>query len=366
MDERGWTQCQLACELGVSQAWISHACRDMRDTGTKKAAELLARVSWEVRFSPAVEEPVERREFLAGAASTVFVPASGRSNPYLDPDYVRLLADSLARSRYEFGGVPVAARALGHVRHVEGLLTRPLGGDWRIAASDLLYQAAIVLYDANRLVQAEHTGMVALDLAYHGRDHAARARAHDALSRIFLYRGDRVRAVQHAQRGLRLPDLPGSRAASLWMRLGRALATIDGRAGEAREALDRARDGRGLSAFAEVTLGGDVAIGLTRLGRYDEAGRLLERAAEAMARHCPLFHAQYLGRQIEVALKAGSPELAADRMRHLVRALPMVNSARTNRRVQGILNSSAAWDAVPEVRDARRSLAEMALPEGTA
>ncbi|MER6507780.1 helix-turn-helix transcriptional regulator [Nonomuraea sp. NPDC001636] len=364
MKQRGWTQQQLGRELGVSQAWISRVCNGVADTGLARAKELLARVGWEVRFTPSVEEPVERREFLSAAASVVFVASAADSDPYLDPDYVRALSDSLARGRYELGGLPLAARALGHVKRVAHLQIGSAGHELRGAASDLMYQAGIALYDAGRLAQSEHAGTIALDLAHQAEDAPARAQAYDALSRVSLYRGDPLRAVRHAQRGLRIPDLPPSRLSSLHMRLGRALACVNGSQREAREALDRALGTSGLSPFAEAALGGDVAIGLSRLGHYDQADRLLREAAAAMAQWSPLFRAQYLGRQVQTAVRADEPALAVHHMHSLTRALPFVGSARVNARVTAIITVTAKWDRIPEVRTARENL-RATLPAGS-
>ncbi|MFC4114146.1 helix-turn-helix domain-containing protein [Nonomuraea zeae] len=363
MKQRGWTQKQLGRELGVSQAWISRVCNGVADTGLARARELLARVGWEVRFTPSLEDPVERREFLAAAASVVFVPSATSSNPYLDPDYVRALADSLARGRYELGGLPLAARALGHVKQIDHLERPSLGYELQSAASDLLYQASIALYDAGMLPQSEHAGMIALDLAHHAEDASARARAYDALSRVSLYRSDPLRAVKHAQRGLRIPDLPASRLSSLHMRLGRALACMKGNQAEAREALDRALDTSGLSPFAEAALGGDVAIGLSRLGHYNQADRLLHEAANAMGQWSPLFQAQYLGRQAQTAIVADKPTLAANYMQSLTRALPFISSARVNKRAKEIFDRSAKWDRISDIRIAREHLKSMLSPE---
>ncbi|MET9249712.1 helix-turn-helix transcriptional regulator [Nonomuraea sp. NPDC003709] len=363
MQERGWTQAQLGHELGVSQAWISRVCRGVADTGLAKAKELLARVGWEVRFTPSEEGPVERREFLTAAASVVFVPSAASSNPYLDPDYVRALADSMARGRYELGGLPLTARALGHVKQIDRLRAGSLGCDLQTAASDLLYQASIALYDAGRLPQAEHAGVIALELAHHAEDPSARSRAYDALSRVSLYRGDQLRAVKYAQRGLRIADLSPSRLSSLHMRLGRALAGIKGNQREARESLDRALDTRGLSPFAEAALGGDVAIGLSRLGQYNEADRLLHEAAQAMGQWSPLFHAQYLGRQAQTAIRAGKSALLGQYMQNLTRALPFISSARVNARAKEIIAASAKWDRISDIRVAREHLQSMLPPE---
>ncbi|TDC05603.1 XRE family transcriptional regulator [Nonomuraea longispora] len=365
MEQRGWTQSELAHQLGVSQAWISKDCRGVADTGLARAQELLARVGWEVRFSPSVEEPVERREFLVAAASVVFAPSAASSNPYLDPDYVRALADSLARGRYELGGLPLAARALTHIRQVSALQAVSLSDQVQTAASDLMYQASIALYDAGMLGQSEHASLIALDLAHHGQHFAAQARAYDALSRVSLYRGDAPRAVQHAQRGLRIPDLPASRESSLHMRLGRSLAAVKGHDGEARSALERALETRGLSPFAEAALGGDVAIGLSHLGQYDQADRLLRDAAHAMGQWSLLFQAQYLGRQAQTAIRAGRPTLTAEHMQALARALPFIGSARVNSRTREILQRTEAWERIPEIRSARENLHGMLPPDSS-
>jgi tetratricopeptide (TPR) repeat protein len=316
-----------------------------------------------VRFSPSMEEPVERREFLAAAASVMFMQSAASSNPYLDPDYVRALADSLARGRYELGGVPLAARALGHVKQIDHIQTNTVGIELQGAASDLMYQASIALYDAGRLPQAEHAGMIALDLAHHAQNFPAQARAYDALSRVSLYRNDPMRAVQYAQRGLRVPDLPPSRLSSLHMRLGRGLAGIKGSQKDARDALDRALDTRGLSAFAQAALGGDVAIGLSQLGQYGQAERLLGDAADAMGQWSLLFQAQYLGRLAQTAIRANKPTLAVSHIQSLTRALPFISSARVNSRAKEIIQGSAKWDRIPEVHGARERLHAMLSPE---
>ncbi len=306
---------------------------------------------------------MERREFLAAAASVMFVSSAASSNPYLDPDYVRALADSLARGRYELGGVPIAARALGHVKQINNIKTSTIGIELQGAASDLMYQASIALYDAGRLAQAEHAGTIALDLAHHAQNFPAQARAYDALSRVSLYRDDSMRAVHYAQRGLRIPDLPSSRLSSLHMRLGRGLAGIKGSQKEARDALDRALDARGLSAFAEAALSGDVAIGLSQLGQYGQAAQLLGDAADAMGQWSLLFRTQYLGRLAQTAIQANNPALAVNHIQSLTRALPFISSARVNSQAKDIIQGSAKWDQIPEVRVSRERLHAMLSPE---
>jgi hypothetical protein len=147
------------------------------------------------------------------------------------------------------------------------------------------------------------------------------------------------------------------------MRLGRGLAGIKGSQKEARDALDRALDARGLSAFAETALSGDVAIGLSQLGQYGQAEQLLGNAADAMGQWSLLFQAQYLGRLAQTAIRANSPTLAANHIKTLTRALPFISSARVNSRAMEIIQSSAKWDQIPEVRVARERLHAMLSPE---
>ncbi|GAA3175293.1 helix-turn-helix domain-containing protein [Nonomuraea roseoviolacea] len=353
MAQRGWTQADLAQQLGVSQAWVSQVSSGVRDTRMGRAIELLGRVGWEVRMSPATEEPVERREFLT-AAALVFVPSASK-NPYQNPHYVDKLAESLARNRYECGGIPLAARALNHVTHV-GAVPDISRRRLQRAVSELLYQVTLVLYDAAKLVHAERTGMLALELARKAADAKAEARAIESLSRVALYRGDTARAIMYARRGLAVPELPASRVASLTMRLGRSLARVPEHGDAARETLERALQVDGLSRFAQAATVGDVAIGLNRLGRYEEAGALLRRAADEIGEYSPLFRAQYIGRQVQTAIGAADPGLAADRMTLLTRAVPFVSSARVNQRVQEIMRGTAQWRNVPEVREAREHL----------
>ncbi|MEV4079440.1 helix-turn-helix transcriptional regulator, partial [Nonomuraea fuscirosea] len=363
MEQRGWTQAQLARHWGVSQAWISRVCGGIADTGVARAQELLSRVAWEVRFSPRVEEPVERREFLAAAASVVFVPSAADADPYRDSGYVRTLADSLARSRYELGGLPLTSRAILHSRRVSALTVTSLAREMQEAASDLMYQVSVTFYDAGRLAQSEHAGTLALDFAFHAQDFPAQARAYDVLSRVALYRKDATRAVQHAQRGLRIPDLPASRSSSLHMRLGRALIAVSKQDRDARDALETALTTHSLSPFAEAALGGDVAIGLSQLGHYDRADALLRDAAHVMSRYSPLFQAQYLGRQAQTAIRAGRPSLTAEYMETLTRALPFISSARVDSRVHDILHCTKAWERIPEIRAARARLQQMLIAE---
>ncbi|GAA2406246.1 hypothetical protein GCM10010191_12820 [Actinomadura vinacea] len=361
METNGWSQTDLARELGVSQVWVSEVSRGIKDTTVTKAVGLLARVGWEVRISPRVEDPVQRREFMAGAASVIFMP-SRKTSPYQDPSYVAALADVLARNRYELGGVPLIVTAVNHVTRIEKAVVECRDPALQSAGSSLSNQAALVLYDAGRLDAADRAAVLSLELATRANDLSGQARSYEGLSRISLYRGDFSRAVVYAERGLKISDLTNSQSAALNMRLGRSLALISGQRASSRSALDRARSIGGLSPFEEAALVGDVGIGFGHLRVYREAGALLSKAAESIGQWSPLFQAQYLGRQIQTSLRAADPAFAADRMTELARALPLVTSARVNKRATEILKASAPWVRVPEVRVAREHLQSVLPP----
>ncbi len=356
MESNGWSQTDLARELGVSQVWVSEVSRGIKDTTFTKAVGLLARVGWEVRLSPRAEDPVQRREFMAAAASVIFVP-SPKTSPYQDAAYVAALAGVLARNRYELGGMPLVASAMGHISRIEtAVRDNNCLPSLQKAASRLANQAALVLYDAGKLGVADRAEALSLELATRAGAHNAQARAYDGLSRISLYRGDPSRAAAYAQRGLKLPDVTNGQRAALNMRLGRSLALIPGQRMASRSALDQARAVGGLSPFEEAALVGDVGIGFGQLRVYREAGALLSEAAESIGQWSPLFQAQYLGRQIQTALRASDPAFAADRMMELARALPLVASARVNTRATEILRMSTHWSRVPEICQAREHL----------
>lgn len=355
MESNGWSQSDLARELGVSQVWVSEVSRGIKDTTFTKAIGLLGRVGWEVRLSPRAEDPVQRREFMAAAASVIFVP-SPKTSPYQDASYVDALAGALARNRYELGGMPLVVPATSHISRIEKALASTQPPALLQAAAHLADQAALVLYDAGKLGAADHAEALSLELARRAEAPEAQARAYDGLSRISLYRGDHSRAVAYAERGLKVSDVTNNQRAALYMRLGRSLAVIPGQRQSSRSALDQARSVGGLTPFDEAALVGDVGIGFGQLRVYREAGALLSEAAESIGRWSPLFQAQYLGRQVQTALRAADPAFAADRMAEMTRALPFVASARVTKRATEILKASAQWTRVPEIREAREHL----------
>src|SRR5918999_4597579 len=156
MAQRGCSGSQLARDLGVSQSWLSYAARGKKDTSTGNAARLLASVGWELVIRPKTEDddPMKRREFMTAAASVMFVP-SPKVGPDQDPAYVRELARTVARARYEHGSGTITATAIKHLRRIESAVT---SGDRKLqeATSDLAVEAVWTLSEAHGFDSAEN------------------------------------------------------------------------------------------------------------------------------------------------------------------------------------------------------------------
>jgi transcriptional regulator with XRE-family HTH domain len=361
--QRGCSQMRLAADLDMSQSFLSRLIAGKTDITVTSAIQRLSSVGWELRITPRVEDddPVKRREFVAAAASVVFVPSS-KSSPYKDAAYVRMLSERLARSRYELGGVPLASTAIEHARRIWKTVDNTSDSELQTAASRLADQASLALYDARQLTAAAHSGAMALEFSRRAGDLDGQATAYDTLSRISSYKGDHLRGVRYARQGLELADLSESQRAFLNMRLGRSLARIRDQERASRDAFERALTASGLSPLGRAAMIGDVGIGLGLLQEFSEADLLLEQAADLMGQWSPLFQAQYLGRQVQTALNAADPNMAADRILMLARAAPLVRSSRLDMRIAEILKVSKHWSHVREVHEAREQLEEVALP----
>src|SRR4051794_31471038 len=93
MDRHGWSQMDLAAELGVSQSWVSQTSRGVKDSGIAKVQRLLDRIGWDIHITPKTEDdPVKRRNLVAAVGSIALAP-SPKVVPYQDPQYVRALAE---------------------------------------------------------------------------------------------------------------------------------------------------------------------------------------------------------------------------------------------------------------------------------
>src|SRR5690242_11557755 len=91
MDRNGWSGNRLAREIGTSQPWVSMVLSGKRDP-LRQSIDQMERVGWEVHVVPAGDDdPVRRRDFMAAAASTAFLPTASAS-PYTSASYLDGLA----------------------------------------------------------------------------------------------------------------------------------------------------------------------------------------------------------------------------------------------------------------------------------
>lgn len=300
---------------------------------------------------------MERREFLAAAAAAPFV--APRGSDYRDREHLKALSVSLERGRNALGGTPLVSSSLAHAVSALSAIDGNKDRATFAAAAELMSQIALVLYDAGRLPQARQIAAFELEFALCAGDPDRQAHAYDNLSRLSLYSGDHARGIRYARQGLRIPDLSPERRASLYMRLGRCLARTPGGECAARAALGTALEAHGLSPLDQATIAGDVGVGMIHLREHAEAQTLLGTAINRIGQASPLFHAQYLGRRIQAALRAGDLSLASEYMDRLSRALPLVTSGRVDRRVARILDATAAMND-PELRAARDRLLDVA------
>jgi transcriptional regulator with XRE-family HTH domain len=355
MTRQGWSQTDLAAELGVSQSWVSQTSRGVKDSGIAKVQRLLDRIGWEVRISPKTEEdPVNRRDFVTAVGSIAFVP-SPKAGPYQDPEYVRALADRLARDRYEQGGIPVASTALRHMKKI-GFTISGKDRELQAAASDLACETARVFYDTRRYDVAQRAGSFALHLARQSADVGGQANACSVLSRICIDQRHGDRGIMYARRGLSLPDLPPAQRAWLKLRLARSLALVSGQERAARDRLAELGETEGLSAYERADMKGNVGVALAGMRAYPEAHLAIGEAVRLSGRCSPLLLVAYQAWQVEAAMMAAEPLWAAEHMVALARIVPMVSSARVNAHVEGILTMSGRWSEVPEMRQAREHL----------
>jgi transcriptional regulator with XRE-family HTH domain len=370
MEQRRCSGSQLARDLGVAQSWVSLASRGKKDTSTAKAARMLASVGWEMVIRPKREEedPVKRREFVTAAASVMFVPSPSAS-PYQDPAYVRQLAARLRSAWFEHGGVSLVPTAMRHGRNIQSAMIRESvrNRELQAAASDLTYWISTVLFDARRFDAAENAGGLALKLARAAGDTNAQAWAYSRLTTVNVHRGQADRAVKYAQEGVALPDILESQRAWLNVRLAQSLALVRGQEHAARAALEHtqgyledAQKFGDLPARDTGDMAGTVGTALAGLRKYDNAQGYLEDAVRFTGQSSPHLQGYYLAWQAETALRDSQPSLAADRMLHLARVVPLVSSTQLDWRVTQILASSARWATVPEMRQAREQLRSVA------
>lgn len=357
----GWTGSRLAREIGVSQPWVSMVMADKRDPGLARSAELLRLIGWDLELVPSEEgDPVKRRRFLASAASVALVPTPPTgTSPYADPDYVRSLADRLAHTEEQIGGLPLVREAVRHVRHVAPAVERH-DKSLQVAAARLTRNAALVLHDTRHLDQAEKVAALSLALARKAEDVQGQAEAYETLALIRTYGAPATRAVEYARRGLALDGLDDATRAMLLVRLGRSLAVLPEQERQVRRALENAQELAGrLTSMerAEIMANSGIALsdcGLHALGAVD-----LQSAASAVETRSPLLLALYRARLTKSAIRARDVGGTVHAMDGLSQVVPLVTSRRLDIHVRQILWDARVWQAVPQIRDARGQLAEV-------
>ncbi|HEU5156757.1 MAG TPA: helix-turn-helix transcriptional regulator [Streptosporangiaceae bacterium] len=366
MQARGWSQSQLARELGVPRDWISKIKRGDRDPSIGRLSRLLAGIGWEVVIRPKREKtPVKRREFVTAAASVMFVP-SPKVGPYEDPTNVRELTRRITQAVHEHGGGTIAATAMNHVRRIAPTVTSR-DRQLQEAAAELAAEAVWILNDARRFDAGENVGRLALELAKRSKSPDAQSRAFSALTGINMERGIADRALMYARDGSRLPDVPEAQHAWMQLRRARTLALVRGQEHAARDELARIQAPlqeqgfTGQPSFDVADMMVSVGIVLNSLALHTEAYSTFNEAITLLGDSSPLLQSRCLAQQVLAALGMSQPSLAADRMVGLAHVAPLVNSRRLDGYLKEVLAASSRWMTVPEIRDARGHLKHLAM-----
>ena len=365
MEQRDCSQAQLGRDLGKGQTWVSEMIRSKRGHEFARVINILARVGWEVVIRPKREnsDPVKRREFVAAAASVMFVP-SPKAGPYEDPAYVRELARRVAHTRYEHGSGAIAATAMKHIRQVEPAV---MGRDHALheAASELAIETVWTLSEAHRFNAAEQVGGLALKLARLSTSPDMQSRAYSVLAAANLKHRNADRAVRYAKDGMRLSEVSKDQQAWMRLRLARTLALVRGQEHTSRDEIEnvlgRLRDSGGFygqSEFDAADMMGCIGMALSALGAYGEAQTVLGESVALVGNSSPDLYSHFLAHQVIAALRMAKPQpaLAADRMLALARVAPLVDSRRLDDDLKAIIATSAGWTTVPEIRTARDQL----------
>jgi tetratricopeptide (TPR) repeat protein len=294
---------------------------------------------------------------VAAAASVMFVPPQ-KTGPYQNPAYVRELTRRIAAARYEHGGAPGVSPAMRHIRQIASAV-ESRDKKLQMAASGLAVETVWTLSDGGQFDAGQKVGELALTLARLSGDADTQSRALSVLARVQHHRRDGGLAVKYAQQAVRIYDIPPQQQAWLKLRHAWSLSMVNGHEGEARNVLEQV--GRFLGGPQDADretadLMGSIGSALYDLGEYRQAQDWLDEAVRSVEDSWPRLHGVFLARQISASLRAAQPEYAADRMLTLACVVPLVNSARLNNEVKGVLAASRPWQAVPEVHAARTQL----------
>ncbi|GAB2808264.1 hypothetical protein GCM10022221_01950 [Actinocorallia aurea] len=304
---------------------------------------------------------MKRREFIAGMASVPLVP-NADPDPYRDPAYVDLLTDRVNKSLFDSGGSASLRSATRHLGRVRKAVSESRDPRLLSSASSLARQVALVHYDSAGLPEAEAIARTAVAYAHAAGDGDKQVLALNNLAMFCAYAGDGHRGQQYARRALTVPDASPGREAQAHMQLGRALGLLNEKRASATH-LTRAQQlgADHLPALECADMTGGVGVALYEQGDWDAARSVLTEAVTLISPLAPLLGANYHARQVQSALGASQPLLAAELMAPLVRVAPLVSSARLDGYLSEILRLSARWRKVPEVDDMWQQLRDLLL-----
>lgn len=312
------------------------------------------------------EDPVERREFMAGAASALFVP-SPKTTPFHDPSFVRGLTTRTARIHTEVGGDSLSAAVVKQARKIHSAALNG-GKELQLAASDYMRWGSYVLRQSGHNREALNLAGGALNQATLANNQEKQAIAYFALSlnagtsalkeegRGATFRGDSSKAVMYARRGLSIPDMSDETRAYLNASLARGLANVPGHERAARAAVDQALSVESLPAIDRADITGISGNALRDVGAHREALRTLQEARQFSGPISPFLHVRDLGGQILLSLDMRDASQAAALMDEMLYVIPLVDSTKVSRQVDLILRATEPWSTVREVREARERI----------
>ena len=377
MAERGWTQTELGRQLGRDQTWVSRAIAGHRDLRTREASKFLATVGWKLYISPesdgkeTEDDPVKRREFVAGLASITLIPTP-RTTPFHDPSYVNLLTQEIFQTHNQIGGDSLAARVLGFA-HKVGRASAGGGRELQSAASDFMRNGAYVLRQAGRPDMAIRLANDAIRYAGQTSDADRQAWAYSALIWASSFNASSssevgkngIQAVRLAKEALKINGIGDEPRAYLNACLACGLANVPGNERQAQIAIEKALTVDRLSPIDQADIMGMVGSAFHDMGKRQEAFAMFDHAVHRSSNVGPFIQGSYLCNKINIAFAAREPERAAILIYDLSRIIPLVDSARIDSKIKEILQAAKPWEAsVPEVRQAREMLLSMRTTTG--
>ncbi|GLZ14572.1 hypothetical protein Acsp04_48070 [Actinomadura sp. NBRC 104425] len=373
MKERGWTQCDLAQEIGKGQPWLSRVINGSRGTSLNTAMTVLQRVGWELAIRPKRdgkgEGSVKRREFhekvtkvagaaIAGKVSGVVLIPSEKVSPYQDLEYLRGLVEHLGTMYDQIGGNALVSTARRHAARIKAAMNSR-DRQLQMAASDLARKASIILNNARHIKEANDVGIFSLALARRAGYSDGVAHCYENLC-YFNAAEDPLQAAHYAKTGLQYPELTSEHRARLNARFGSAIVRVgnlDRKSAEfaSRSAVDEARTVSELSTEAGAVVLGSSGNVLARLKRYDEADAAFEETLRLLHDR-PMLLASWTWGRIYASLAGVRLSEAAAQMEDLARIVPMLSSTQLDKEIARIMTRSQQWADVPEIRAARDQL----------